>query len=63
MVGVRSGESVNISISLPKDLLEKLDKLVELEHSDRSEIIRRLLLKHLAVKGLLSEEEAKILLA
>jgi len=54
---------VNISISLPKDVLEKLDNLVELERSDRSEIIRRLLLRHLALKGLLSEEETRIQLA
>jgi metal-responsive CopG/Arc/MetJ family transcriptional regulator len=56
---VKNEESVIISISIPKDLLEKIDKATEFERTDRSSLIRKLILKYLASKNLLSPEEQK----
>lgn len=56
---MKNEESVIISLSIPKDLLEKIDKITELERTDRSSLIRKLILKYLAAKNLLSPEEQK----
>jgi metal-responsive CopG/Arc/MetJ family transcriptional regulator len=59
---MKTGEMVVVSVLIPKELLEKLDLLANAERCDRSDVMRRSFVHYLAVRGLLSQEEEKIIL-